>query len=204
MLNFFIFLTFILLMILVGIKYGMLLQVLAILLAILALIPFVMSAYLYFVKSPVIEYQIANKSKKQENGKFVYDFWFGIQCKKGQVLARNLYIAPEWSVTPIRHPDTTYDFQYGPMLEEGGFTATACIKVGSHPLFEKHGLVYVLRFESDTERKQINTKFILDMELDPMKHGFYSVFQPNYKYRYILDIPIDFENLNRQEGKFKK
>lgn len=203
MLNIFIFMTFTLLVILIAIKYG-LLEVLAIVLAIISLIPLFMSTLLYLTKSPVINYVIANKTKIRENNKFIYEFWLGIQCKKGQSLLKKLYIAPEWGITPTKSPHSTYDFKYTPLLEETGFTATASIDINEKPFFENNSFVYVIRFESDAEKNEINSKFILDLELDPMKHGFNSIFQPNYTYRYVADILVDYKNLNRQEGQLNK
>lgn len=188
---------------LIAIKYGKL-EILSIVLASVALLPFLMSAYLYFIERPTIHYCIAEKNKSQEGDKYIYDMLFVMSCKKGKVLLNNLFIAHERGVMQAKHPDVRGDIQYCYILEESGALPTFRFNFGERPFYSEKFLISPppLRFESKEDKEKLILKFIADTKVDPFKLGFWSIFQPNYNYRCFLEIPIDFENLAIQEGDF--
>lgn len=190
--------------IIMAIKYRTL-EVLSIILAIVALFPYGISAYRYFEGRPIIHYQITDKSKVKEGDEYIYDMWFTISSKKGKALLCNIFIASECGVMPAMHPSVRDDaIQPCPVLEESGPLPTLRINFEEKPLYSEKGLVSIppLRFKSKEDKKKLILKFIADTKADPFKLGFWSIFQPNYNYRSFIEIPIDFLNLTRQEGNF--
>lgn len=185
-----------------------LLEVFLLILAILALVPFCFTLYYYFFKRPKISYQIANKSKRSIENKYVYDLMYSLSCDKGRILLNKLYISTSLDVMPEKHPGDESEFGFIIPLEESRFDGiiapSAKIEFGQVPLFPGFHRGGLLRFSSEEEKNKLEVKFIVDVEIDPFKLKFWSIFQPNFKYRYIEEISIDFENLERQEGIFKK
>lgn len=180
------------------------LEILSIILAIVALLPFAISACLYFKGRPIVHYQITQKSKVREGDEYIYDMLYTMSCKKGKVLLNNLFIVHEWGVMQAKHPNVMGDIQYCYVLEESGTLPTFRIDFGERPFYSEKGLVGPppLRFKSKENKKELVVKFIADTKVDPFKLGFWSIFQPNYNYRRFVEIPIDFENLTGQEGDF--
>lgn len=179
-------------------------EVLAITLAIIALIPFATAVCLYFMKRPTIKYQIDRKVKFSKGDKYIYEAMFGIRCEKGEVLLRNLFILPKRGIFPVKLPSYGGDFQYVYVLGEGGYAAMVRIDIPETASFTEMGFGRILRFESKRDEKELRIRFIVYTMVDPFKQGFLSIFQTNYNYRYLEEIVIDFEDLNRQEGYFKK
>lgn len=199
MVDFLIIAVLVLLVILLGIKYG-LLNILAIVLAVIALIPFGVSLYLYYARSPMILYQVASKVKIQEGNKQnVYDLWLGLQCKNGKVILERVAVAPESGVAPSVHPDSTEAYTIELMLEEADFVPVLTLQPG-RALYDKTGFIYRLRFTSEIPRASFLLRVIVDVSVDPYKLGFWSVFQPNHRYRLSTEIPVSFQDLTRQEG----
>lgn len=194
MLNELILLVLGLLVLLVAIKYGFL-QVLAIVLAIVALVPFGTSVYLYFSNRPLITYQLANKTRTKDGNKFVYQAWLGLQAQKGRVLLDGVYVGmhePGMSMIIPRDRLET--------LEESTFGAAIRLDARATPFFPKTGYVYTLRFESELEKAHVPLELFVDTRVDPAKLGFFSIFQPGHTYRFTAKINADFANPDRQEG----
>jgi len=199
MLNALIVATFGLLVILIAQKYGAL-QFLAIGLAVMALIPFAISVYLYMYYRPAITYQLASKNATKEDDKFIYTALLGVQGSRGQVLLDGVYVG-------MRDVGTTLVIQGNGtsrirMFEE---TNRAAIRLNSvsMPLFPKTGYGYELRFESSSEKRRLPFELIVDTKVDPAKLGFLAVFQPAYTYRLTARVEADFVDLSREEGELR-
>lgn len=138
----------------------------------------------------------------------MYDIMFGFSCEKGRLLLNNLYISTSFGVTPEQHPNDTSGFGYTFPMEKtfinGKIQPVASIKYGQIPFFPRITIGHLLRFKSEENKNEFNVWFIIDAEVDPFKLKFWSIFQPNFKYRYVEEISIDFENLEQQIGVFKK
>jgi hypothetical protein len=196
MLNALIGAVVVILVILLAIKYGFL-QVMAIVLAVLALIPFAISVYLYFAKAPVLSYQLASKAKKQDGGGYIYAAELLIECRKGKGLLENVYVSTDWDITP----DPTWQIDYAGLFQEAGMSPTLRLSTKPSPfIFEKQTFLYPVRYRCKDDRKSVKLTVLADVAMDPYKHGLLSIFQPNYRYRFISEIAMDFENLKKQEG----
>jgi hypothetical protein len=193
MLDFLIVAVVVILVILLGIKYG-LLQVIAITLAILALIPFLISVWLYFLKAPILRYQLV-KTKKQEDKAYMYGVGITISCIKGRGLLENVYARTRLDIFSENVID-----QVG-FFDETGSAETIRLHSQQSPVVsEKHKFIYILHYASPEDLKAIKLTLLADVALDPYRQGVLSIFQSNYRYRFVCDIPMDFENLNTQEG----
>ncbi len=128
----------------------------------------------------------------------------GFGCKKGQVLLKNIYVSHEPEVCIVKHPNVEAHFRYIGLLEETDFNIVANIDCAEKPIYPKFNYGYFIRFDSNKDKEKILVTFIIDCEVDPFKLGWQSIFQSQYKYRYIIEVPIDFNNLERQEGFLKK
>jgi hypothetical protein len=107
-----------LLVILIGIKWG-LLEILAILLSLIALVPVAASAVLYFAESPSLTFGISGKEKTRADDKsYSYDFLLAINTTKGRVVLHDLIAATDFGATPVKHPDSTVSSKYPGSLEE--------------------------------------------------------------------------------------
>jgi len=202
MLNLLIFLTVTLLFILIAIKYGFL-QIAAIILAIIALIPFTMSIVLYFLKTPKIAYSIDHKEKIKKGDIYFYDIYFGFRSDRGRGLLNNVFISPQEMVFASKHPMYSGNFELFGLTEEGGFSPTMRIDFKDTPLFVGRVFSFPIRFHTVADKKKIIARFSIDIKVDAFKLGPLSIFKPYYNYRYFLEVPIDFENLDIQKGYIK-
>ena len=203
MLNGLIFFAAVLLLTLVGVKYG-LLEILAIILAILALIPFAVSAYLYFARAPTVTYQVANKQTSAENNIHLYDFWLGFMCQSGRVILDSVHVVPEFPVVAAPQPSENATRRRSLLLEEPGFAQVLTFDGQDLPMYSKNGRVFGIRLESQEPRETINLHIYFDAQLDPFRQGFWAIFQPSYRYRLEATVKVDFVKLDRQEGVLRR
>ena len=181
------------------------LNILTITLGVLALVPFVVSCILYFSSSPLISYEISNKKCFQEGNEYIYDVNLGIKCEKGRALLGDLFFPVETDKTILLQPGCDGNLNFAGVYEETGFTVQAKTDFPEKPFYRGGAShVYFLRFKTAEEKTVLSVIFRVDAMVDPAKLGFFSIFQPYYKYRYIANIPIDFKNTDRQKGYCRK
>ncbi len=181
------------------------LNILTITLGVLALVPFVVSCILYFSSSPLISYEISNKKCFQEGNEYIYDVNLGIKCEKGRALLGDLFFPVETDKTILLQPGCDGNLNFAGVYEETGFTVQAKTDFPEKPFYRGGAShVYFLRFKTAEEKTALSVIFRVDAMVDPAKLGFFSIFQPDYKYRYIANIPIDFKNTDRQKGYCRK
>jgi hypothetical protein len=200
MINLLILFTCVLLFILIGIKFG-LLSVFATVLSVIALVPFVVSAYLYFGKKPIIEYQIAEKQKFNKRGEWYYKMGIAFTCKKGQYFLNKLIVAPEWGVLQRKPDDWRGPFNIS-IVDEKNHEAGTIIADGERQIQSKELLYYPLLFATKEELDILKIKFILTTSIDRFRLGFMSIFQPNYHYRCIANVQVKMNEPSTQTGYF--
>jgi len=199
MLEILIFLSALITLVLIGIRFGFL-EILAIILAVLALVPIVVSVWSYFAERPIVTYQVFGKKIGVDDSDHLYQCYIVFSAKKGGVIVKDFFLTPEWGVVPEKQPDSTIPLEYTQPLEETGFNFTAHFKGG----FPSHGWNgYPVQFRIKDEKNKFKLRMVLDTELDPMKQGIFSVFHGLFDYRLFAEVQIDFANLNRQEGQFR-
>jgi hypothetical protein len=199
MLDSLIFFTAALLVALIAIKYGVL-EILAIILAIIALIPFGMAVYLYFAKSPEILYEVVKKPPQGQNGETIYDIWLGFRCQRGQVQVKQIFVAPEWGMSAVADALGSKNQSINLVLEESGFGPSIRIDSGNAPLYEKTGYAYAVRFTNKEPKDAFKLKIFLDAVVDPFKQGVISVFRPDYNYRLAAEVLVDLTKPDTQAG----
>jgi hypothetical protein len=197
-----------LVMVLVAAKYGAL-EVASFVLAIIALVPFIGSAYLYFTKAPGLKYQLASKNKtKEAEDRYVYDLMFGVRPVKGRILLRRLVMGTEFEILPERHPGSTEPIRFVPYLLPRGEVqeAITAIITGSdyQPVDEKGGYVHLLRFVSRHDVDSFRVRFGADLQVDPFDLGVFALLQALFGYRYEVTIVADFKDLSGQEGQLRR
>lgn len=175
------------------------LETVALVLAIIALLPFTISVYAYYYLAPKLFYQIGNK-KKESNGKYIYEMMLSITCKKGSCILKEFFIVGSTGVIPVMSSASGVGFDYISLLEEVEFNPAAKLGTSNFPLFSKSAVVYPVAFESDDDKNSFTMHMFADIAIDPMKLGVLSVFPVNYDYRYSAKIELDFTNLDKQDG----
>lgn len=202
MLEALIFLSALTTLVLIGIRFGFL-DILAIILALLALVPVAVSIYSYFAKRPIVNYQVANKEIQTEDGDYLYRCWIAFSPRKGAVVVKDFFLSPEWGIIPENGPNSTAPLEYMHLLEETGFAATARFRGHGFPSYQQSGRVYIVQFRAKEKKNKFKLRMVLDTEIDPMKQGIFSVFHGFFNYRLFAAVTMDFDNLSRQEGLFK-
>ncbi|TSA50626.1 hypothetical protein D4R47_01955 [archaeon] len=189
-------------LILIGIRFG-LLEILAIILAVVALVPIAVSLYSYFSKRPKITYQVANKRIQRDGKEYLYQCWIGFSIKRGSVLVKDFYLSSEWDIIPENAPNSNARLEYMHLLEETGFTVTARFREHSKPTYPKSGRVYVVQFHAKEKKNKFKVRMVLDTTIDPMKQGIHSVFHDLFSYRMFAEATMNFDDLASQEGEFR-
>ena len=179
------------------------LETIALILAIIALLPFTASVFAYYYLAPNLHYQIGSK-KKDANEKYIYEMSLVITCKKGSCILNEFFIVGSTGIIPVMHTASAGGFDYISLMEEVDFHPAARLGTGNYNLFSKSGIVYTVAFESDDDKKSFMMQMFADIAIDPMKLGVLSVFPVNFNYRYFAKVKLDFTNLDRQEGDLSK
>lgn len=179
------------------------LQFLSIIFGLIALSPIIFSIGLYFGEAPVVEYEIFGKNSIREGNNYTYDFDISIFSKKSMILrdegiAINELIEGTSSIG--LHP------KYAGRLKVLG-TREGNFFVGDNEerYFEKR-VQYTsgYRIIAEKEKDKIYVKYLINSRIDIARLGVFGIFNPNYEYRLVATIPIDFKNQNIQKGYFKR
>jgi hypothetical protein len=134
------------------------------------------------------------------------------------VLVDYVYVSPERGVRATRHPDTPYRSFDNPPVEEtfDAFTVVFTIDAERRPLFPRFDTVYYVRLlgvdPKDSRRPRslvseaITLHLLLDVELDPLRHGFRIIFQPAHRYRLRATVKLDPQKPESEpkKGRFKR
>lgn len=87
-------------------RYAGLLDLLAIALALLALVPFAMSVYLFFAQAPILQYQlITEETERREGDQVVYHAVVTIRCQKGRGVLEHIFVAADWQAVLVNFRD---------------------------------------------------------------------------------------------------
>lgn len=172
------------------------LAVTSILLAIVALIPSASSIYLFYSEQPRISYIATPHRIVQGKDEYYYDWWLQVACDKGKILLEGLYISPEQLVMHRVHPNQPdRRFEGFAHIENASpFSVTFNYQNGVSPFYPGLSFMHLVRFGSKEKKETIKVKLIADMKIDNYKMGFLTVFQPNFSYRHVADIVLDFKN----------
>lgn len=179
------------------------LETAALVLAIIALLPFSISVFAYYYLAPKIFYQIGSK-KKETNEKYIYEMMLSITCKKGSCILKEFMIAGSTGVIPVMSSASGGGFDYISVLEEVDFNPAVKLGTSNYNLFSNSAIVYPVAFESDDDKSSFTIHMFADIAIDPMKLGVLSVFPVNFNYRYSAKVKLDFTNLDRQEGELSR
>jgi len=204
-LNIMIVLSFCLLFVLVGIKYGRLLSIFAIILSFVALVPYAISIFLYFSSVVNIEYTLTKTKVHFDDNQNYADIVIDLRTKGRSGILKAIYLIPECCYNISEHPMLKKDFDK--ITLEEGFDAISFVINNTDNLISDHMLHNASVRLSKNDRNEISIikmKLIVDIQVDPVKLGFYSIFQPNYMYRYIGNIVADFKNKNSEKGKLHR
>lgn len=181
-----------------------LLNLLSIYIAILALVPFIYSIGLYYGETPIIAYEVFSKYSTKEGDEYVNDFDIAVSSIKDNIILRDRGLAVgelmEGKSSIGLHPKYCGKIKILGMREGKFFIGDT-----EESLLEKKvQLVSGYRVTTEKQKDKISVKYLLNAKLDISKLGVLCVFQPNYEYRLVADIPIDFKSSLSQRGYFKK
>lgn len=188
-------------LVLIAIKYGFL-EILAITLSIVALIPVLIAVISYFLYKPTLTYDVGSKVLETEEGWNFYRFGLGIRCNKGTAIISNIFFSSDFGFIPENAPGSSAIITYDNNLEEVGFASIAKIGDKEFPIYPHMVYGYLLQLRSKENKQRVKLKLVIDASVDPMKQGLFSIFNNIYRYRFIKEIELDYKNLNRQEGSF--
>ena len=159
------------------------LTILALIVSPLALMPYVIDAWFYFIHRPKFTIQVANK--KLENGKF--SFWIGITMTKGIVVVEKVLLAfpcdairdiktdsnstnrIKFIIEPIEKTDSVFDKKIYQL--EGPFGS-------SFRLAGKQGHVFMLQCDLNASPiiQSLDIDVILEVGKDPLNLGVWGLW----------------------------
>jgi len=170
-----------------------LLSILAILLAMLALVPYGLEIYFYFTKKPKFRIQIANKKLSKRGKEKVFDFWLGIQPKNVSLLINRVVLSLPFEIKPEQSPGSTRNIEIIPPLEGTEFGPTLLLEYGEAHYHPKSGKAYMIRTVFHKKVDSIKATLIVESEVDVLKLGFWSIFYRTRRYRKqkVINIKID-------------
>lgn len=179
------------------------LHFLSVIFGLIALISIVFSIGLYFGEAPIVEYEISGKHLIKENNNYIHDFDISIFSRKNMMLrdegiAINELIEGNSSIG--LHPKHA-----GILKILGSREGNFFVGNNKERFFEKK-VRYMTgyRIITEEEKDKISVKCIIDSRIDVARLGVLGIFNPDYEYRLIAEIPIDFRNQNIQKGYFKR
>lgn len=181
-----------------NIDFNVLLSILSILLATIALMPYIIEIYFYFNKRPKFEIQIANKKTSSRNKKTVFDFWLGIKPQNVSILLKRVILSLPFDIIPEQYPNSTKRINIIPPIEDTEFGPTILLDYGGVPYYPKSVLVHMLRVASTKKFDFIKATLTIESEIDILKMGIWSIFYRAREYRNQKTINILIDD-KRQE-----
>lgn len=178
------------------------LTILALIVSTLALMPYLIDAWVYFFHRPKFKIQVANK--KLENGKF--SFWIGVSLMKGIIIVERLLLAFPRDVVDQIKPDSNSMDRTKLIIEPVEATDSVFEKAiyqverpssSSFRLAGKHCLVFMLQCDLKKTISQIqsmNIDVILETGKDPLNLGILGLWAKTNTYRKRKTITIDPSN----------
>lgn len=208
-LNFLIITTVFILIILIGIKFGKLLPILAIILSIFALIPIAYSTYFYFNGAPKIDFHLVKHNFSGELNPYAFDVGIGITTEGTPGILKGFHVVSEHidGLGITKHSILNDKIIFN-SLEEGfgGFTVSKVISEHYNIISKHH--IHDINFRYSRKDKNpidnIPIKILVDIEVDRLRLGFLSILLPNISYRYLAETTILTNDPNRQEGILKR
>ncbi len=176
------------------------LTILAILLAILALIPYCLEIWFYCRKKPRFKIQIANKKISKRGKETIFDFWLGIQPKNVSLILKKVFLSfPAISFKLEKYPGFTRDvgISLNP-LEGTGFGPTLILDNEGNSYNSKSGIIYTVRIVLEENIDPIKTTLTIESEIDYLKLGFWFIFYRSREYRSQKKINVKLDEF-RQE-----
>ncbi len=196
----------------------LILSILAIVLAILAIIPYALEIWFRCRGKPKLLATVHSVEVKQSNSTSNADlrFWLNIKLKKNHpIFFRNLQLLLPFGAKPYQHPNSSVTFQLSrlsnifteglePRLAlvldalDNSYWDKLSIKLD---LERRQVLDYCYLIALDTPTKNHNVDFALfaEMEIDEARLGFWSVFYHARRYRKLLNMKVDLNQSTNQE-----
>ncbi len=180
-------------------SFLLILPVLAIILSILALMPYLFEILFYFMKKPRFKIQIANKKLTKRGKERIFDFWLGIQSENVSILINKVILSLLLDMKPLQHPDSSRKIMITPTMIEGAeFGPTILLDEGELPCLPKSGNVYLIRIVIGKKLELVNATLMIESEVDSLKLGFWSIFYNARRYRKQKELKIK-TNSERQK-----
>ena len=181
----------------------LILSILAIVLAILAIIPYALEIWFRHRGKPKLLTTVHSVEVKQSNSTSNADlrFWLNIKLSKGYpAYFRNLQLILPFGAKPYKHPSSSATFQPSIWMEgrEPGVGLVLDV-LPFHSLTSKHNLGYLIALVTPTKNGNVVFALFAEMEIDEARLGFWSVFYHARCYRKLLNMKVNLNQSTNQE-----
>lgn len=160
-------------------------------LALIALIPFVLETIFYFRK-PQYKIDVSWKSLARSH----FDFMISVQPSK-PVIVSKICISSELPYKLAAHPRSTGNFSYSlkSYQKNRAFSPSLIIEQNNQPLDAQSGKGYNIRLKEINLRNTIDfthfrLEIVIDSEVDYYRLGWLSIFYKTRGYRHVKEIKI--------------
>ena len=174
----------------------LILSVLAIILAIVALIPYVLEIWRWRRKMPKLVAKVANMNTHGVDVRF----WLVVSLSRGYpAYFRDLRLILPLKIEPYPHPDTTETFRQEAYIEGPELRRALVLNVPYRSLSPQYSHVYMIALRTPDKQHSINLELVAEIETDEARLGFWSIFHHARRYLHTLPMELQLDQPKSQE-----
>lgn len=185
-----------------------LLSILAIIVAILAIIPYGIEIWLRFHGKPKLLVTVHSVEVQQDNNTPDADlrFLLNIKLSKGYpIFFHNVQLILPFGAKPYKHPSSSVTFQPSIWME-GTMRTTLVLDIPYYPVnpklhsvTSKHNLGYLIALVTPTKDHNVDFALFAEMEIDEARLDFWSIFYHARRYRKLLNMKVNLNQSTNQD-----
>ena len=187
---------------------GIILGILAIILACIALLPYALEIWLWHYRKPRLLAEVHNKQASWDDTTHRADIRFSLSIRLNSgypVYFRDLRLLLPWEAEPYRHPDTNETFQHEDYVQQRtehlALRRALVLNVPHLPLNSHCGRMYMIAFHYPWEDyRSIVPDLFAEIENDEARLGFWAIF--HHARRYLKTLPIKLDLSTNQMDQF--
>ncbi len=171
----------------------------AIILAIIAIIPYVLEVLFWFFRKPKLVATIHQKECTHDTNTGTIDvkFWLGIALTRGcPAIFRNLQLILPIEAEPYKHPHSGEVFQKGLYVKGAETRYTLILNVPYHPESFQYTKIFMIAFKIPMKNHSVNLDLIAEVEIDEARLGFWAIFYHPRHHLKTLTISLDLDQPN--------